>query len=168
MSKSPQKIDPIRPTDDEARALARSLISNARFGAIAVTDPDTESPSVTRIAVSTTPSSAPLTLISDLSSHTTALRANPRCSLLLGEPGPKGDPLTHPRITLDCNAAFLLKGEDGYDPMRDHYLTTHPKSKLYIDFLDFNFVLFDVLDARLNGGFGKAFRLTPTDLGLTR
>jgi len=25
--------DPIRPTDDEARALARSLIAEARFGA---------------------------------------------------------------------------------------------------------------------------------------
>ena len=81
---------------------------------------------MTRIAVGTTPGGAPVTLISDLSSHTTALRANPRCSLLLGEPGPKGDPLTHPRITLDCDAAFLLKGEEGYDSLRDHYLTTHP------------------------------------------
>ena len=167
MTDEPQKIDPIRPTDDDARALGRNLIDHARFGAIAVTDPDTQSPSVTRIAVGTTPDGAPVTLISDLSSHTTALRANPRCSLLLGEPGPKGDPLTHPRITLDCNAVFLLKGEDGYDALRDHYLKTHPKSKLYIDFLDFNFVLFDVIDARLNGGFGKAFRLTPTDLGHT-
>ena len=167
MTKPNEKIDPIRPTDDDARALARALMDEARFGAIAVTDPDSQSPSVTRIAISTTPDGAPLTLISDLSSHTTALRANPRCSLLLGEPGSKGDPLTHPRITLDCKAAFLLKGQDGYDTMRDHYLTTHPKAKLYIDFMDFNFVLFEVLDARLNGGFGKAFRLTPTDLGLT-
>ncbi|MEO0774052.1 MAG: pyridoxamine 5'-phosphate oxidase family protein [Pseudomonadota bacterium] len=167
MTQKTEKIDPIRPTDDDARALARGLLSDARFGAIAVTDPDTQSPSVTRIAIGATPAGAPVTLISDLSSHTAALRANPRCSLLLGEPGPKGDPLTHPRITLDCTAKFLLKGDDGYDAMRDHYLTTHPKSKLYIDFLDFNFVVFDVLDARLNGGFGKAFRLTPADLGLS-
>ncbi|MEL7253035.1 MAG: pyridoxamine 5'-phosphate oxidase family protein [Pseudomonadota bacterium] len=167
MTQKPEKIDPIRPTDDDARALARGLLNDARFGAIAVTDPDTQSPSVTRIAIGATPAGAPVTLISDLSSHTAALRANPRCSLLLGEPGPKGDPLTHPRITLDCTAKFLLKGDDGYDAMRDHYLTTHPKSKLYIDFLDFNFVVFDVLDARLNGGFGKAFRLTPADLGLS-
>ncbi|MEM6588706.1 MAG: pyridoxamine 5'-phosphate oxidase family protein [Pseudomonadota bacterium] len=167
MTEKPQKIDPIRPTDDEARTLGRRLINDARFGAIAVTDPDTQSPSVTRIAVGTTPDGAPVTLISDLSSHTSALRANARCSLLLGEPGPKGDPLTHPRITLDCTAEFLLKGQEGYDAMRDHYLTNHPKSKLYIDFLDFNFVLFEVIDARLNGGFGKAFRLTPADLALS-
>ncbi|MEO0751506.1 MAG: pyridoxamine 5-phosphate oxidase [Pseudomonadota bacterium] len=167
MSDTPDKINPIRPTDDEARALARGLLDNARFGAIAVTDPETLSPSVTRIAMATTPMGAPVTLISDLSSHTTALRANPRASLLLGEPGPKGDPLTHPRITLDCQTRFLLKGDEGYDPMRNHYLSTHPKAKLYIDFLDFNFVIFDVLDARLNGGFGKAFRLTPADLSLS-
>lgn len=164
MTEPEKKIDPIRPTDTEARKLGRALIHSAKFGAIAVTDPDTQAPSVTRIAVGTTPHGAPVTLISDLSSHTSALRANARCSLLLGEPGPKGDPLTHPRITLDCQASFLLKGQDGYDAMRDHYLISHPKSKLYIDFLDFNFAVFDVLDARLNGGFGKAFRLTADDL----
>ncbi|MEM7599720.1 MAG: pyridoxamine 5'-phosphate oxidase family protein [Pseudomonadota bacterium] len=165
MTQQREKNDPIRPTDDGARALARGLMDDARFGAIAVTDPDTQSPSVTRIAIGTTPDGAPVTLISDLSSHTGALKANPRCSLLLGEPGPKGDPLTHPRITLDCRARFLMKGAAGYDALRDHYLATHPKSKLYIDFLDFNFVVFEVSDARLNGGFGKAFRLTPADLG---
>ncbi|MEL6120865.1 MAG: pyridoxamine 5-phosphate oxidase [Pseudomonadota bacterium] len=164
MTEPEKKIDPIRPTDDDARNLGRDLIVAARFGAIAVTDPETQSPAVTRIAVGTTPDGTPVTLISDLSSHTTALRANTRCSLLLGEPGPKGDPLTHPRITLDCQASFLMKGEDGYDDMRDHYLISHPKSKLYIDFLDFNFVIFDILDARLNGGFGKAFRLSADDL----
>ncbi len=160
------KFNPIRPTDDDARALARQLLDEARFGAIGVTDPDTGAPSVTRIAIGTRPDGAPVTLISDLSAHTTALRAHPRCSLLLGEPGPKGDPLTHPRITLDCMASFPAKGADGYDAMRDHYLTTHPKAKLYIDFMDFTFVEFTVLDARLNGGFGKAFHLTPNDLGL--
>jgi hypothetical protein len=48
---SEQPIDPVRPTDDDARALARSLIEGARFGALGVTDPDTAAPMVTRIAV---------------------------------------------------------------------------------------------------------------------
>jgi putative heme iron utilization protein len=158
------EINPIRQTDNEARALARSLLDEARFGALGVIDPEKGAPSVTRIAIGTSPLGTPVSLISDLSSHTTALRAQSRCSLLLGEPGDKGDPLTHPRITLDCDAKFLPKGAEGYDAMRDHYLLTHPKAKLYIDFSDFSFVEFSVLDARLNGGFGKAFRLTPRDL----
>jgi hypothetical protein len=33
--------DPVRPTDDEARALARSLIAGARSGALGVIDPET-------------------------------------------------------------------------------------------------------------------------------
>jgi putative heme iron utilization protein len=67
---SEQPIDPVRPTDDDARALARSLIEGARFGALGVTDPDTAHPMVTRIAVVPGPDGAPLTLISSLSSHT--------------------------------------------------------------------------------------------------
>ncbi|MAM60688.1 pyridoxamine 5'-phosphate oxidase family protein [Maritimibacter sp. UBA3975] len=154
------RTNPIRPTDDEARRLARSLIDEARFAALAVLAEGR--PVVTRIALGTTPRGAPLTLVSDLAAHTVALRADPKASLLVGEPGPRGDPLTHPRLTLEATARFLRK-----DPaLRAHYLATHPKSKLYVDFADFHFVTFDVVAAHLNGGFGKAFRLTPADLGL--
>lgn len=158
------KPDPIRPTDDEARALARRLIREARFGALAVTDPESGGPSVTRVAIGTDRGGAPVTLISSLSAHWQALKAAPRCALLLGEPGPKGDPLTHPRLTVHCTAEFLDRKSAAHAELRAHYLETHPKSKLYIDFADFAFVRFTALDARLNGGFGKAFRLTANDL----
>ena len=108
--------------------------------------------------MATDPDGAPLTLISTLASHTGALQADPRCSLLLGEPGPRGDPLTHPRLTLDCTAHITDKA-----PLRDHYLAQHPKAKLYIDFSDFLMVRLDIQSALLNGGFGKAFRMTATD-----
>lgn len=157
-------INPIRPTDADARALAQSLIATARFGALGVLDPDTAAPAVTRIAVATDPMGQPLTLISSLSAHTRALRADPRCSLLLGEPGPKGDALTHPRISLSCNAAFTEHASSDYPALRAHYLAQHPKAQLYIDFADFAFAHFAVTAAALNGGFGKAFQLTPDDL----
>ena len=51
-----------------------------------------------------------------------------------------------------------------HPPLRAHYLSQRPKATLYIDFGDFRFVRFHVKDALLNGGFGKAFRLTPQDL----
>lgn len=159
--------DLIRPTDDEARALARSLIDSARFGALGVAEAETGWPLVARVAVGTSPDGQPLSLVSDLAHHTRALQANPACSLLLGEPGGKGDPLTHPRLTLQATARFLRHGQDGHKELAAHYLRDHPKAKLYIGFADFSFVLFDVTRAYLNGGFGKAFTLTPGDLGLS-
>ena len=161
-----KKIDPIRETDDAARDLARGLIAGARYGALGVTDPEGGGPMVSRIAVATTPEGRPMTLISDLSHHTRALRADPACSLLVGEPGDRGDPLTHPRITLQCTARFVRHGEPGHQELRAHYLAQQPKAQLYIDFADFAFALFDVRVAHLNGGFGKAYRLTPADLGI--
>ncbi len=157
-------ISPIRPTDEEARALARRLIVEARFGALGVLDPDCGAPLVSRIAVARDEAGQPLTLISDLSRHTKALRANPNASLLLGEPGPKGDPLTHPRITLQGVAAFVPQGDREHETLRALYLTQHPKAQLYIDFADFHLVRLAVTTAFLNGGFGKAFTLTAADI----
>jgi putative heme iron utilization protein len=155
---------PIRPTDDDARALARGLIDSARFGALGVLDPDGQGPLVTRIAVATDAEGRPLTLISDLSLHTRALRLNPACSLLVGEPGQKGDPLTHPRLTIQARAEFVARGEAEHARLRTRYLAQIPKAKLYIDFADFSLVRLLPIGAHLNGGFGKAFVLTPDDL----
>lgn len=151
------KQDPIRPTDDAARHLARSLLTDARHGALATLSGDT--PFVTRIAVAAYDGRV-LTLVSDLAAHTVALRQTPKASLLIGEPGPKGDPLTHPRMTLQVRATFLEKTE----ALIERYLATHPKAQLYIRFTDFHFVLLDPTEVHLNGGFGKAYRLTAGDL----
>jgi len=159
-----EERSPIRPTDDEARRLARELLAGASHGALAVLDPATGAPSVTRIAVALDPGGVPLTLVSDLSSHTRALRADPRASLLLGEPGDRGDPLTHPRITLAVEAAFVPRDSPDHAALRAHWVARRPKSKLYVDFADFSFVRLRPASAALNGGFGKAFELTAGDL----
>ncbi len=105
-----------------------------------------------------------MTLISDLSSHTKALRTNDRASLMVGEPGSKGDPLTYPRLTLDTRAEFIPRDDPNHPKIRAHWLDLRPKSKLYIDFGDFNLVYLTPLSGALNGGFGKAFHLTAEDL----
>jgi len=160
------ETSPIRPTDDEARALARRLLDHAQFGALGVLDPTTGVPMVTRVAVGTEAGGRPVSLVSNLSAHTRALKANPACSLLVGEPGSRGDPLTHPRLTLQARARFLGKGAEGYEALRARWLDGHPKSTLYVDFADFSFVVLEVDAAHLNGGFGQAFVLGPGDLGL--
>ncbi|WP_238365946.1 HugZ family protein [Mesobacterium pallidum] len=158
------KINPIRPTDDEARALARSLLEGARFAALAVTDATTGTPMVTRIALGTDARGTPLSLVSTLSQHTTALAKDPNCALLVGEPGDKGDPLTHPRLSIQARAEIVARDDPRHAPLADRYLADHPKARLYADFGDFRYVLFTPTRALLNGGFGKAFELTPDDL----
>ncbi|SIS83935.1 hypothetical protein SAMN05421759_104202 [Roseivivax lentus] len=157
-------IDPIRPTDDAARQLARELIAGARFGALGTIEPETGAPMVTRVGIAPGTDGTPLSLVSDLSTHSQALRENPACSLLLGEPGPRGDPLTHPRLTLQAEARFVRHGAPEHPDLAATFLKAYPKAQLYIGFADFSILRFRISAAYLNGGFGKAYRLTPEDL----
>lgn len=151
------EADPFRPLDDDARAIMAELM-RASHAALAVTRTD-GTPSVTRISLAADKDRSPVTLISDLSLHTKALRNARTCALLIGEPGEKGDPLTHPRLTLHCQAAFVAQGSADHMALRALYLEQRPKAKLYVDFADFHFVRFEVVDGLLNAGFGKAYKL---------
>ena len=161
-----KRIDPFNPVDDEARALACKLLDEARFGALATLEPETGMPMVSRVSVARAPSGHPLIFVSTLAAHTQALLADPRCSLLLGEPG-KGDPLAHPRITLFCNARRIARDDTAHEPAMAAYLATNPKATLYAAFADFSLMELVVDRASLNGGFGKAYRLTGPDLAAT-
>lgn len=154
----------IRETDNEARELAKSLLREARFAAIGVLDPETGFPAVSRIILTTSDDGVPFILASTLAAHTQAILKDPRCSLLVGEPQDKGDPLVHPRMTVPCIAEKVAKDSDEHGRLRERFLTTHPKAKLYIDFGDFGFYRLVPQGAALNGGFGKAFLLTPSDI----
>lgn len=151
---------PFRPVDDAARTLARALLDGARTAALGVIDPESGGPMVTRIAVASSQGRV-LALISDLAAHSRALASDPRASLLIAGPPAKGDPLTHPRLTLQCRARFE---QDGRDSLRGTWLNAHPKAAIYVDFNDFRFVSFDILQGYLNGGFGKAYVMTRDDV----
>ena len=151
--------DVLRPTDDEAIRLARTLIRSARHGAIAVLEPGTGAPLASRVAVATDHDGAPLILISGLAAHTGGIEADPRCSLLLGEPG-KGDAMAHARITIACVAEKIARDDPRHARIEWRFLSHNPKSKLYAGLGDFAFYRLEPQRASLNGGFGKAFALT--------
>ena len=155
--------DPVQPADAEARALAQSLLAT-QHAALAWSDPATGHPSISRIAFGLCPEGLPLTLISGLAPHLAALESDPRCSVMLGEVGAKGDPLTHPRLMIRANARFVATDDPARPAIRAHWLKGHPKAALYIDFPDFSFVRLIPESALLNGGFARAYRLTPSDL----
>ncbi|TGV14423.1 HugZ family protein [Mesorhizobium sp. M8A.F.Ca.ET.173.01.1.1] len=158
-----QDRDVIRETDAEAIRLAKTLLRSARFGALAVLEPQTGAPLASRVGVATDIDGAPLILVSMLAAHTSALLADPRCSLLLGEPG-KGDPLAHPRLTLVCQASRLERGSQAHARTERRYLNRNPKASLYAGLGDFSIFRLEPQRASLNGGFGKAYLLERADL----
>ena len=158
-----QKKAVIRETDAEAIRLAKTLLRRARFGALAVIEPQTGAPLASRVGVATDIDGAPLILVSMLSAHTGALLADPRCSLLVGEPG-KGDPLAHPRLTLVCQAARLERGSNAHARAERRYLNRNPKASLYAGLGDFSIFRLEPQHANLNGGFGKAYQLDRSNL----
>jgi putative heme iron utilization protein len=161
MAEAPNKKDVLRPVDDAARRQAGDLLRLARHGALAALEPGTGAPLASRVSLACDLDGSPVFLISQLSAHFGALEADPRCSLLLGEPG-RGDPLAHPRITLIGRA----EKTDGAlrARLRGRFLSRHPKAELYADFGDFAFWRVSVERASLNAGFGKAYELTAKDL----
>ncbi|MCY0096264.1 HugZ family protein [Hoeflea ulvae] len=161
-----EPVKTIRETDEEARRLAHRLVRGARFGAIGVLEPDTGFPFASRVLTGTDVDGTPLILVSGLSVHTTALLADPRASLLFGEPG-KGDPLAHPRITVRTQAERVARDDPAHARLRARFIARHPKAALYADFGDFAFFRMVPHSASLNGGFGKAFVLDASDLLIT-
>jgi putative heme iron utilization protein len=155
----------LRETDDEARRLARVLLRSARYGALAVLDPETGFPFASRVLIGTDIDGVPVVLVSALSAHTRALLADRRASLLTGEPG-KGDPLAHARLTTQCLAEPVERETALHARIRARFLARHAKAKLYADFPDFRFFRLVPQQASLNGGFGRAYVLNGSDLAI--
>lgn len=161
MTDKPKNV--IRETDAEAIRLAKTLVRSARFGAIAALEAGSGAPLASRVGVATDVDGTPIILVSRLSAHTSAILADSRCSLLVGEPG-KGDPLAYARITLMCRAVMLEPETPARARAERRYLNRNPKAKLYVGLGDFCFFRLEVQRASLNGGFGKAYLLTHDDM----
>ncbi|PSJ53675.1 HugZ family protein [Pseudaminobacter soli (ex Li et al. 2025)] len=163
MEKVEKKKDGVLETTQDAITLGKTLLRTARYGAIAVLDPQTGAPLASRVGTATDIDGTPLILISMLAAHTPALLADPRCSLLLGDPG-KGDPLAHPRISIACRAAKLARDTPEHARAQRRYLNRNPKAQLYVGLGDFSFFRLEIQGASLNGGFGRAYNLTRDEL----
>lgn len=154
----------IRDTNDDARALARQMLDDMRHAVLAVTDPETGHPHLSRIACQRGTDGAPTALLSGIAAHTRALIRNPRAGLMVEVARAKGDPMTHPRLSLQVIAEPLTQTDS---KMREDWLAAHPRAAVFIDLPDFRFWRLAPVSALLNAGFGAAFRLSPADLGVT-
>ena len=163
MTETTQKpFDPVRDASAEALRTAHHLLKDSRYASLATLDPEGH-PSASLVSFALDRSGVPFIFVSRLSAHTQHLLADPKAALLVGEPG-KGDPLAHARMTIKCRAEPVAKDSDDVILLKTLYLARHPKAALYADFPDFVFMRLVPLGALLNGGFGKAFRLTADEL----
>jgi hypothetical protein len=134
------------------------LLRTIRSGALATLDRESGGPFASLVTVATDVDGSPLLLMSRLSGHTLNLEADPRASILLAQGG-KGDPLAHPRLTVNGRAERTAESR-----VRERFLLRHPKAQLYAGFGDFSFWRVSIAGAHLNGGFARAMTLTADDL----
>jgi len=156
---------PVGPADlrREAVADAKRLIRVCRTAALATLDSESGAPLATLVGVASDFDGAPLFLVSTLSRHTRQLQHDQRASVLLSERPDRGDPLNHPRVTL--NGRIL---SDVRRSARARYLQRNPKARLYADFADFGIVRLEIESVHFNGGFGRAQALAPADILASR
>src|SRR5271163_3538405 len=98
------------------------------------------------------PAGRPIFLISNMAMHTQNLKADPRCSLFIGQVVADGDPLGTSRATMIGHAEPV--GEHEAASVREIYLARHENSRYWVDFSDFSFFRLQPIDLYYVGGFG--------------
>ena len=152
----PKRLPENAPAPDfDAKAVAKALVRSARAGALATIDRNTGHPFASLVNAATDADSAPLILISRLSTHTANLEKDGRASVLFATSG-RGDPLSSPRATLIGAFAPIARDDPREARIRRRFLSRHPKSQLYAGFTDFSFWRLNTVSAHLNAGFGRA------------
>jgi putative heme iron utilization protein len=94
----------------------------------------------------------PIFLISNMAMHTQNLKADPRCSLFVGQALTDGDPLGASRATIVGHAEPVKESE--LASARETYLARHENSRYWVDFSDFSFFVLQPIDLYYVGGFG--------------
>jgi hypothetical protein len=149
----------MKPTPDfDPQRAARTLLREARSGALATLMTASGDPYCSLVNVATAADGSPLLLISRLAVHTKNILADARVSLMLDERR-AGDPLEGARVMLMGSAAATD------DPnARRRYLERQPEAKMFADFADFAFYRIALKGAHLVAGFGRIVDLAAADV----
>ncbi|MEN9225414.1 MAG: pyridoxamine 5'-phosphate oxidase family protein [Thermostichus sp. DRC_bins_24] len=106
-------------------------------------------------------------LISELSSHTQALRADGRASLLIHEPPTPGDPRSNhalTRVMVKGEAEFLSREAAQAEGFEGLYRAKYEIADMVLGLADFHFCQIRPKAGSFIQGFGKAFRLSGPNL----
>jgi putative heme iron utilization protein len=138
------------PSHAERTRTLMSLTSVATLSTLSRKHPGFPFGSLMPFALDT--SGRPIFLISNMAMHTQNLKADPRCSLFVGQAAADGDALGAARATLIGNAEPVP--ENDVAGVREKYLARHENSRYWVDFSDFNFFRLEPIDLYYVGGFG--------------
>jgi putative heme iron utilization protein len=145
-------------TTFDARLAARTLLREARSGALATLMPGSGDPYCSLVNVATAADGAPVLLLSGLALHTKNILADARVSLMLDE-RKEGDPLEGARVML---MGRCVKAND--PSASKSYLRRHPDAEGYAGFADFSFYRVEIANAHLVAGFGRIVDLDRQDV----
>src|SRR5262245_36378541 len=149
----------MKPTPDfDPRRAARTLMREARSGALATLMAGSGDPYCSLVNVANAPDGAPILLISKLAVHTKNILADARVSIMLDE-RKEGDPLQGARVMLLGTAVKTER-----DAIRRRYLTQQPEAEMFAGFADFAFYEVKLKGAHLVAGFGRIVDLAPADI----
>lgn len=149
----------MQPTPDfDPKTATRTLLREARSGALATLMPQAGDPYCSLVNVASAADGAPLMLLSTLAVHTKNMLADPRVSLMLDERKP-GDPLEGARIMLMGTVAATAE-----PAARARYLARHPEAEMFAGFGDFAFYRIDIKRVHLVAGFGRIVDLKADDV----
>lgn len=149
-SSGPASPQPPEPSHAERIRTLISLTSIGTLSTISRKHPGFPFGSLMPFALD--PAGRPLFLISNMAMHTQNLKAEPRCSLFIGQANADGDPLGSARSTLIGLAESVPASE--LDSVREAYLARHENSRYWVDFADFSFFRLQPVDLYYVGGFG--------------
>ena len=146
----------MQPTADfDPKTAAKTLMREARSGALATLMAGSGDPYCSLVNVATATDGTPLLLISQLALHTKNILADARVSLMLDE-RKEGDPLQGARVMLMGLAAKTESAD-----ARRRYLAHQPEAEMFAGFGDFAFYEVKLKGAHLVAGFGRIVDLKP-------
>jgi putative heme iron utilization protein len=149
----------MQPTADfDPKTAAKTLMREARSGALATLMAGSGDPYCSLVNVATATDGAPLLLISQLALHTKNILVDPRVSLMLDE-RKDGDPLQGARVMMMGLAAKTESAD-----ARRRYLAYQPEAEMFAGFGDFAFYRIALKGAHLVAGFGRIVDLKPEDI----
>jgi putative heme iron utilization protein len=138
--------------EPERLAAAVNLLLTARSGVLATLHEGM--PHASLVTPGLDDEGQPVLLLSDLAAHTSHLRANPACALLVTGAAQTENPQTAPRLCLRGEAKATTAAR-----VRERFLRIHPYAAQYVDFGDFNFWTIVVAQVQYIGGFANASHL---------
>jgi len=135
------------------------LVLARRWGAIATLNDG--APLASMVAYASEPGLDGLLLfLSGLSLHTRNLAADPRASLVVGDPDPgSDDPQTLPRVSLQGRVTEISREARGFPAAWARYVARFPEAAPRLELGDFVLLRLVVEEARYVGGFARAVTL---------